>query len=262
MTRPCAIGFFDSGVGGLSVLRHAIDRVDGIPLLYVADSGFAPYGSRTAADVRTRCSLITRFLLEQGAEAIVVACNTATAVAVDHLRAEFGIPIIAMEPAIKPAARHTRSGRIGVLATGGTLRSDRYARLRLDHGQDIEVHERVCHHWVEAVEEGDLDDPRVHDLVDAELRPLHAEGVDTYVLGCTHFPFLRDVIASVVGPAAAIIDPGPAVIEQLRRRLDLVGGPGGVASPLQFFSSGSTLKLDRHLRELLGIETVSAALPC
>lgn len=252
MSRPAAIGFFDSGVGGLSVLRHALERVAGVPLLYVADSAHAPYGARHPDDVRERSHLISRFLLEQGAEAIVVACNTATAVAVDGLRRAFDVPIIAMEPALKPAAGMTRSGRIAVLATEGTLGSDRYARLRLDHGRDVEVHERICHHWVEVVEQGDLDNSRVYDLVNADIAPLHAQGVDTYVLGCTHFPFLLPVIRRVLGARGRLIDPGPAVIEQLRRRMD-IGGDAGPLSPLRAFSSGPPDRLDAHLHTLLGL---------
>lgn len=260
MSVPPAIGFFDSGVGGFSVLRHGLGTLAGSPLLYVADSAHAPYGARTAHDVVTRCRSITRFLVEQGAGAVVVACNTATAIAVEQLRAEFAVPIVGMEPAIKPAARLTRSGRIAVLATRGTLGSDRYARLRSDHGDRIEVHERICHHWVEAVEEGDLDNPRVHDLVNAELAPLHQLGVDTYVLGCTHFPFLLPAIRHVVGPGAELVDPGPAVIEQLRRRLDMTAGRD-TPSTVRLFTSGEPARLQQHAATLIGLEAHAYPLP-
>ena len=253
MSSPSAIGFFDSGVGGFSVLRHALDAVGGAPLLYVADSAFAPYGARSAAEVLQRSRLITRFLLEQGAEAIVVACNTATAMAVEGLRSEFEVPIIGMEPAIKPAAQVTRSASVAVLATSGTLASDRYARLRSDHGRQIEVHERICRHWVEAVEEGDLDSPRVFDLVNAELAPLHQLGVDTYVLGCTHFPFLAPAIRAVVGEGVNLVDPGPAVIGQLRRRLGLLPAQSPSASPVRLYTSGSPAQLQRHAQRLIGL---------
>jgi glutamate racemase len=259
MSLPAAIGFFDSGVGGLSVLRHALDRLGGATLLYVADSAYAPYGGRPAPQIIERSRLISRFLLEQGAQAIVVACNTATAVAVEQLRKEFSVPIIAMEPALKPAASLSRSGRIAVLATAGTLASDRYARLRMDHGRDIELHERICHHWVEAVEQGDLDSPRTHDLVNADLAPLHALVVDTHVLGCTHFPFLLPVIRRIVGDEVNVIDPGPAVVEQLCRRLALGALPAR-SSPLRCFSSGKPAQLDDHLKRLLGLEVTTQAL--
>lgn len=260
MNGHAAVGFFDSGVGGFSVLRHALTRTGGTPLIYVADSAHAPYGLRPDHEVIGRCRAIVRFLAEQGAGAVVVACNTATAVAVDALRGEFDLPIIGMEPALKPAARLTRSGRVAVLATQGTLQSHRYARLLFDHGREIEVHERVCRDWVEAVEEGDLENPRVFDLVNAELRPLHRAGVDTYVLGCTHFPFLVPVIRGVVGEAVNLIDPGPAVVDQLCRRLAFEGGADR-PSPVRLFSSGPADRLAAHARNLIGLAAPCAALP-
>jgi glutamate racemase len=260
MSSRAAIGFFDSGVGGLSVLRHALIRTDGSPLVYVGDSAHAPYGVRPPEEVIGRCRAIARFLAEQGAEAIVVACNTATAIAVDTLRSEFDLPIIGMEPALKPAARLTRSGKVAVLATQGTLLSRRYARLLSDHGREIEIHERICRHWVEAVEEGDLENPRVFDLVNAELRPLHRAGVDTYVLGCTHFPFLAPVIRRVVGESVNLVDPGPAVVDQLCRRLVLEGSTER-PSPVRLFSSGPPDRLAAHAHALIGLAATGAALP-
>lgn len=260
MSSPAAIGFFDSGVGGFSVLRHALDAVDGIPLLYAADSANAPYGARTPDQVIRRCRAITSFLVEQGAGAVVVACNTATAIAVERLRQEFALPIVAMEPAIKPAATLTRSGKVAVLATRGTLNSDRYARLRSDHGRFIEVHERICHHWVEVVEEGDLDSPRVFDLVNTDLSPLHELGVDTYVLGCTHYPFLVATIRAVVGDQVNLVDPGPAVVAQLVRRLGLVTSSARPSS-VRMFSSGSPETLARHAQALIGLRAASDTLP-
>jgi len=259
MNSPAAIGFFDSGVGGLSVLRHALSRVGGTPLVYVADSAYAPYGAREPAEVVARCRLICRFLVEQGAQAIVVACNTATAIAVETLRAEFGLPIIGMEPALKPAARLTRSGKVAVLATQGTLSSHRYARLLSDHGREIEVHQRICHHWVEAVEAGDLDSPRVFDLVNAELLPLHQAGVDTYVLGCTHFPFLVPTIRRVLGDAAPLVDPGPAVVDQLCRRLALATSDQ-TPSVVHLFTSGPSWVLGEQAQALIGLVADSEAL--
>ena len=260
MSGPVTIGFFDSGVGGLSVLRHALDALGGITLLYVADSAHAPYGARAPQEVLQRCRAITAFLIEQGATAIVVACNTATAIAVERLRAEFTIPIVAMEPAIKPASRLTRSGKVAVLATQGTLSSDRYARLRADHGRYIDVHERICQHWVEAVEEGDLDSPRVYDLLNAELSPLHRLGVDTYVLGCTHYPFLVPTIRAVVGDQVSLVDPGPAVIAQLARRLGLVAS-GAQRSPVRLFSSGPPAVLEGLAARLIDLHADCRALP-
>ncbi|MCB1724464.1 MAG: glutamate racemase [Chromatiaceae bacterium] len=260
MNHAAAIGFFDSGVGGLSVLRHAVAEVGRAPLLYVADSAYAPYGDRDRAHVLARSRLITRFLIEQGAAAVVVACNTATAVAVEALRAEFDVPIIGMEPALKPAARHSRSGTVAVLATAGTLRSERYARLVSDHGRQIDVLQCPCRHWVEAVEAGELDSPRVYDLINAELRPLQAAGVDSYVLGCTHFPFLVPAIRHVLGDAAALFDPGAAVVDQLKRRLGIVN-PGAAHSPVTLYTSGDPARLQRHAHALIGLDTRALSLP-
>ena len=260
MSRHAAIGFFDSGVGGLSVLRHALTRVAGIPLVYVADSAYAPYGAREPAEVIARCRTISHFLNEQGAAAIVVACNTATAIAVETLRAEFDLPIVGMEPALKPAARLTRSGKVAVLATRGTLSSQRYARLLSDHGLQIEVHDRICHHWVDAVEEGELDNPRVFDLVNAELQPLQRVGVDTYVLGCTHFPFLVSTIRRVVGDSVNLVDPGPAVVDQLCRRLDL-GDAADTPSSVRTYTSGQPDHLQRFATTFMGLRAESSVLP-
>ncbi len=213
------IGFFDSGVGGLSVLRHALDILPGSTFVYAADTAFAPYGRQPQTTVVSRCQHICEFLLEQGCEAIVVACNTATALAVDQLRDRFSMPIIAMEPALKPAVQMTRSGQIGVLATAGTLGSERYAQLKDHHGHSIRVHERICHQWVEAVEEQDVGSSRVLDLVNAEIAPLIKLDVDVLVLGCTHFPFLTEAIKTAAGDAVSLVDPAAAVVDQLSRRL-------------------------------------------
>lgn len=260
MSGSASIGFFDSGVGGLSVLRHALHGVDGKPLLYVADTAYAPYGRRVPQQIVDRCRRIAQFLIEQGAGAIVVACNTATAVAVDTLRSEFDIPIVGMEPALKPAARLTTSGQVAVLATQGTLHSHRYARLLSDHGDEIVVHDRICHGWVEAIEQGDLDSPRTLDLVNAALQPLHVIGVDTYVLGCTHYPFLQSAIRAVVGDRVRLIDPGPAVVTQLRRRLDLQI-VGDTLSPVQLFSSGDPATLMDLATALVGLNAPCEPLP-
>ena len=251
MTRPAAIGFFDSGIGGFSVMRHALESVEGVALHYVADSRFAPYGGRSPDFVLERCYRISRFLVEQGAGAIVVACNTATAIAIDVLRDRFDIPIIGMEPGIKPAATLSRTGHIAVLATDGTLNSVRYARLLSEHARGVTIHPRACHHWVEAVEAGELDTPEIHELVEADVAPLRAQGVDTYVLGCTHFPFLRAPIMAAAGQGAELIDPGPAVVEQLRRRIGVVAEHART-SPLTLHTTGSDIALAAHASRLLG----------
>ena len=190
MAADDPIGVFDSGVGGLSVLHDVRRELPHEHLLYVADSVHAPYGDRTQAFVEARSIAIVRFLVTQGAKAIVVACNTATSMAVDALRSEFSLPCVAMEPAVKPAVSITKSGVIGVLATTATLSSPRFARLVSHFGSDVDVVLQACPGLVEHVEKGELAHDATRALVEQYVRPLVARGADTLVLGCTHYPFL------------------------------------------------------------------------
>ncbi|WP_089376020.1 glutamate racemase [Methylobacillus rhizosphaerae] len=213
------IGVFDSGVGGLSVLRHIREQLPDANLLYFADSLHAPYGSKTSAYIIERARKITHFLLGQGAQAIVVACNTATAAAIKTLRQEFAVPVIGMEPAVKPAVAATRSGIVGVLATSGTLRSAQFAALLESYGQHIKVETQACTGLVERIEQGDLASATTRALVQQYVAPLIASGADTIVLGCTHYPFVETLIAEIAGPEVVLIDTGEAVARQLCRRL-------------------------------------------
>jgi glutamate racemase len=213
------IGVFDSGVGGLSVLREIRRELPGEHLLYVADSAHAPYGDKPAGLIEARAVSIIEFLTSQRAKAIVVACNTATGVAIHMLRARFPLPIIAMEPAVKPAAAHTRSGVVGVLATSRTIASDNFARLHQRFGAEVKILMQACPGLVEQVEAGDLQGGRTRALIESYVAPLLAQGADTLVLGCTHYPFLAAVIREIAGPGVAIIDPSAAIARELRRRL-------------------------------------------
>lgn len=215
MSTHLPVGVFDSGVGGLSVVRAIRARMPDLDIYYVADSAHAPYGDKSAEYVQQRARRITAFLLDQGVAAMVVACNTATAMAVEQLRTEFQIPIVAMEPAIKPAVAATRSGVIGVLATAGTLESERYRKLLARHGQQVKVMGSICHSWVGLVESGRLSGVTARDQVAAHVLPLVQAGADTLVLGCTHFPFLVPLIQEVAGAGVTLIDPAPAVAGQL-----------------------------------------------
>ena len=256
------IGFFDSGIGGLSVLRHAPQRLGEAEYVYVADSAYAPYGTRAATLVRERSLAISDFLQQQPVDAIVMACNTATALAAEAVRAASDVPVIAMEPALKPAMQASRNKRVVVLATESTLNSTRYHSLKASHALQGEVIERACHHWVEALEQGKLDPRQRTSLVADELRDIQRSEADTYILACTHFPFLRDEIARCLQRGERIIDPAPAVIEQLARRLDLpmpLRVPRGQPR-LSVFSSGSTAHTQERIRELLGWELAVASL--
>jgi len=247
------IGVFDSGVGGLSVLKEIRHLMPHEHLLYVADSGFAPYGNKSSEYIIDRSERIVRFFLSQQVKAIVVACNTATSVAVDQLRTWCPVPIIAMEPAIKPAALHTTSGVVAVLATTQTIGSANVNRLIAEHGQDITVLLHACTGFVELVERGDLSSEEAIRLVQSHVLPLSQQQVDTLVLGCTHYPFLRALISAVAGPNVTIIDPSAAIAKQLQRRLReqsslVVDGLGSV----KFYTSGDGEASARIITQLWG----------
>jgi glutamate racemase len=223
MNEKNPIGVFDSGVGGLAILQEIRRELPGEDLLYVADSGHAPYGDKSARLIEARSMAIAEFLVSQHAKAIVVACNTATGVAIKALRATFPLPIIAMEPAVKPAAAHTRSGVIGVLATSRTIASDNFAKLHERFGADVKILMQACPGLVEQVEAGNLSGDKTRALVEQYVLPLLAQQADTIVLGCTHYPFLAPLIREIAGTAVAIIDPSPAIARELRRRLTGAG---------------------------------------
>ncbi|MEZ0245926.1 MAG: glutamate racemase [Methylophilaceae bacterium] len=214
------IGIFDSGVGGLSVLRHIQEELPHENLLYVADSAYAPYGGKSPHEIQARSLALTEFLVEQGAKAVVVACNTATAAAIGLLRERFELPVIGMEPAVKPAVAATRSGVVGVLATTGTLKSAQFAALLENYGKNVRVVTQGCPGLVERVERGELDTPETRELLRHYIEPLLAEGADTLVLGCTHYPFLRPLIEQLTEGRVALIDTGAAVARQVRRRIE------------------------------------------
>lgn len=218
MTAANPIGVFDSGVGGLSVLREIRRELPGEDLLYVADSGHAPYGDKPGQLIEARSVAIIEFLISRRAKAIVVACNTATGAAIETLRARFPLPIVAMEPAVKPAAASTKSGVIGVLATGSTLASENFGRLFTRFGADVDILIQPCPGLVEQVESGDLSGDKTRALLEQYVLPLLERQADTIVLGCTHYPFLAPLIREIA-PSVAIIDPSAAIARELRRRL-------------------------------------------
>jgi len=258
MKSAGAIGVFDSGVGGLSVLHHIRQTLPNERLIYVADSGHVPYGDKTPSYIEQRSHTLTRFLIEQGADAIVIACNTATAAAVSSLRSQFSIPIVGMEPAVKPAVAATKSGVVGVLATIGTLESARFAALLEKYAGEVEIVTQGCPGLVEQVEQGELHSAYTRELVERYTAPLLARGADTLILGCTHYPFLAPLIREVVGDHITLVDTGEAVARHLQRRLqtELPARASGAATA-QFFSSGDTTHASRIMSVLWG-ETVAA----
>ncbi|MNQ21308.1 Glutamate racemase [compost metagenome] len=262
MASEAPVGVFDSGVGGLSVLGEIRARLPSESLLYVADSGHVPYGEKSPEYIRERCRHIADFLLGEGAKALVVACNTATVAAVAELRERHPeLPIVGMEPAVKPAAAATHSGTVGVLATTGTLKSARFAALLDRFAHDVRVVTQPCPGLVECVEQGALTAPQTRALLASYVQPLLAAGCDTLILGCTHYPFLRPLLRELLPAGVELIDTGAAVARQLARLLgerDLLAA--GPAQPARFWSSGEPAALARVLPVLWGEAAAVAAL--
>lgn len=220
------IGLFDSGLGGLSVLRAVRELLPHHDMVYLADSAHCPYGPLPAGRVRERAAACAGWLVGQGAGVVVVACNTATSAAAEALRATLAVPVVGMEPGIKPAAAATRTGHVAVLATSGTLGGRRFARLVGRFAEGVAVRTVACPELVRLVEDGNLTGAEAAAAVAGYVAPLVAAGVDTLVLGCTHFPLLRPLIAAAA-PGATIIDTGPAVAAQTARLVASAGlAPG------------------------------------
>jgi glutamate racemase len=259
------IGVFDSGVGGLSVLHHIRSALPDANLIYVADSAHVPYGDKSAPYIEARSNALTRFLLLQGAEAIVIACNTATAAAALGLRDKFNtLPIIAMEPAVKPAVTATKSGIVGVLATVGTLESARFAALLEKYAGNVKIVTQGCPGLVEVVERGDLHGIEVRRLIERYTAPLLAAGADTIILGCTHYPFLAPLIKEVVGEQITLVDTGVAVARELKRRVDTELMPRlvvGVTGKADFYTSSEVADAARIMSLLWGNKVSVQHLP-
>ena len=214
------IGIFDSGVGGLSVWREIRRQLPYEDTRYVADQTHIPYGPRRVAEIRTFARGITKFLVGQQCKVIVVACNTASGAALHALRAQFpDIPFVGMEPAVKPAAEHTKTGMIGVIATPTTFQGDLFRDLVSRFGTRVKIHEQTCPGLVELVESGKADSPTAERTTRRCVEPLLEKDIDQLVLGCTHYPFLYDTIRRIVGPDITIIDPSPAIARQVKRVL-------------------------------------------
>lgn len=238
------IGVFDSGEGGLSVLKEITRLLPEAEYVYYSDNAHCPYGEKSPEYIQDRARAITERLLKEGEDVIVVACNTATAAAISVLRSEYSdassqevrdrvqkltggrhdhICFIGMEPAVKPAALGTRTGVVGVLATAGTLKGSKYLKTKESVDDQVNVFEHVGRGFVELVEEGRLSGSEAEDVVKASLGPLLSAGADIIVLGCTHYPFLLPVLQKVAGPDIRFIDPAPAVARQLVHVLERDG---------------------------------------
>jgi glutamate racemase len=257
------IGVFDSGLGGLSILRHIRAALPHEHLIYVADTGFAPYGDKSEQVVAERSLAVTRFLLERGVKAIVVACNTATISAVKLMRDTFpDLPIVGVEPGLKPAAAATRSGKVGVLATERTLAGAKFLQLRdqITEATNAQFLLQPCRGLVDRIELGDTEGTR--ELLQRYVTPLLDQGADTLVLGCTHYPLVRaaieDVIASNGAHDVTLVDTGDAVTRQLVRLLDagrLLRSPSDdTPGTLEAWTSASATALSAAFNSLIGID--------
>jgi glutamate racemase len=236
------IGIFDSGVGGLSVLREIRNQVPDSPIIYFGDQFHVPYGQRELDEVYSLSRVITQFLLNLGAGIIVVACNTASAAALYPLREEFqGIPFVGMEPAVKPAAEKTHSGKVGVLATPATFQSKLYNSVVERFAKNVKIYQNTCSGLVQEIEKGNFSGIETRNILENALYPMLENEIDSIVLGCTHYPFVIPLIKEIVGPDVTVIDPAPAVAKQTMRILskDIDSGANKNKNNTILLTSGS-----------------------
>jgi glutamate racemase len=254
-TSTSSIGIFDSGVGGLSVLRQIRTQMAEEPVIYFGDQGHIPYGPRPMQQIRDFSETITRFLLDQGAKIVVVACNTASAAALKYLRDKFPeVPFVGMEPAVKPAAEHTQTGKVGVLATPATFQGALYASVVERFANGVELFQNTCPGLVQEIERGNLGGSETRRILEDALGPMLEKRIDTIVLGCTHYPFVIPLIQQIVGEKVRVIDPAPAVARQVRRLLEAkrLKNEQGVRGAISFHTSGDAEELRSLLPALLG----------
>lgn len=251
------IGVYDSGVGGLSVLRAIHSQLPFEATIYFGDQAKVPYGERSLEEVRQLAEGVTRLMMNQGAKLIVIACNTASAAALKHLRALYPeFPFVGMEPAVKPAAEQTLSGKVGVLATPSTFHGELYASVVERFAKDVQIFEATCPGLVKQVERGYLNTYLTRGILQKALEPMLAEGVDTLVMGCTHFPFVIPLIQQIAGENVRVIDPAPAIARQTERVLIqqyLLRSSN--AKPFhRYLTSGDPIRFSRLLEQLLGVK--------
>jgi glutamate racemase len=252
------VGIFDSGIGGLSVLREIHNMLPFQPIYYIADQAHVPYGKRQMSEIRDFAFAITDFLIAMGAQMIVVACNTASAAALKELRKEYPqLTFIGMEPAVKPATQKTHSGIVGVLATPATFQGKLYHTLVEKFARDVKILTHTCPGLVEAIESGEIATQSTRLILQRALLPMIEKGADTIVLGCTHFPFVIPMIKDIVGPDIAVIDPSPAIAKRvsfLLSELNLIKRYSS-KSEIVFSSTGKPESFKRTIYSLIGIDT-------
>ncbi len=252
------IGIFDSGVGGISVLNPIRQQYQNIPIIYVADQSHVPYGPRNVDEIRSFSEGISRFLISRNSTLIVIACNTASAAALKYLRQKFPeIPFVGMEPAVKPAAENTISGIVGVLATPATLQGALYSSVVQRFAAGVTVLQDTCPGLVSCIERGELSSPETEAILSRALLPMLEKGIDTVVLGCTHYPFVIPLIRKIAGPEIRIIDPAPAIAKQVGRLInyETVSEPGSDPK-LEYFTTGNSAEMKQLLPKLIGSDGV------
>jgi len=257
------IGIFDSGVGGLSVLREVHRQLPAEDLVYIADQAHVPYGNRSREEVFGFSAGIVRYLLKMQVKLVTIACNTASAVALTDLRAKYpSLLFVGMEPAVKPAAEETSTGVVGVLATPATFQGDLYASTVERFAKGVKILQDTCPGLVKQIEAGQISSQETREILQRALTPMLEEGVDEIVMGCSHYPFVIPLIKEIVGEGVEVIDPAPAVARQVERLLneyDLRKGKQEKAE-VSFYTTGKTERLDNLLQTLLGRESKSMGL--
>jgi glutamate racemase len=257
------IGIFDSGVGGLSVLQEVHKQQPQEDLIYIADQVHVPYGIRSWQEVLGYAEGIVRYLIGRGAKLIIVACNTASAVALKRLREKYpDLPFVGMEPAVKPAAEGTSTGIVGVLATPATFQGDLYATTVEKFARGVKVLQDTCPGLVGQIEEGKIDHPDTWAILHQALDPMLEKGIDKVVMGCTHYPFVIPLIKEIVGDQIQVIDPSPAVARQVGRLLDKyhLHAEGQEQGSMDYLTTGDPLVLERNLKNLIGVDDQAGAL--
>jgi len=256
--RP--IGIFDSGVGGLSVAREIRRALPGEDLLYVADTAYCPYGDRPLEQVRERALAVARYVGSAGAKLLVAACNTASGAALEDLRQALALPVVGLEPAVKTGAALTRNGRVAVMATAGTLASARFARLVREHARGVEVLAQACPGLAEIIEGGHFDGEVLLARLDALTRPMRRAGVDTVVLGCTHYSFVSEPLSRLLGADVRLVDSAPAVARRTAHLLRDNGlSPGAEPGAFSVLTTGDPRKVAPVVARLWGSDVPVAA---